>query len=64
MTEDLEISDEALEAAQRERLRQRVERVLEAMRRERIDWRPVAFITPDGRIALRVVPIEMPPQEQ
>ena len=58
------ISDEALEAVRRDRFRQRVERVLEAMRRERIDWRALAFITPDGRIALRVVPIEMSPQEQ
>jgi len=57
-------SDEALEAVRRARFRQRVERVLGIMRQERIDWRALAFITPDGRIALRVVPIEMSPEEQ
>jgi hypothetical protein len=38
---------------------QRLRRVLEVMRAERIDWRGAPFFTPDGRIAVRVVPIEM-----
>ena len=38
---------------------QRVGRVLEVMRAERVDWRGLASVTPDGRIVTRVVPVEM-----
>jgi len=36
-----------------------VERVLAVMQEERIDWRGVARVTSDGRIAVSVVPVEM-----
>jgi len=29
------------------------------MKEERVDWRGVAFVTPDGRIAVQVTPVEM-----
>ena len=54
-----EISDQAIEALKRERFQQRVQRVLEVMQRERVDWRGVAYIAPDGRIGARVAPVEM-----
>ena len=54
-----EISDQAIEALKRERFQQRVQRVLEVMQRERVDWRGVAYIAPDGRLGARVVPVEM-----
>jgi len=54
-----EISDQAIEALKRERFQQRVQRVLEVMQRERVDWRGVAYIAPDGRVGARVVPVEM-----
>ena len=53
-----------LEQLRRQRFQQRLRRVLEAMRRERIDWRALPHLTPDGRISARIVPVEMPPQEQ
>jgi hypothetical protein len=53
-----------LEQLRRQRFQQRVHRVLEAMRRERIDWRAVPYLTPDGRIIARIVPVEMAPEEQ
>ena len=53
-----EISEERLDEIRRQRFQQRVERVLEVMRRERVDWRGIAHITPEGRIAVRVVPVE------
>jgi hypothetical protein len=55
-----QITDEAIELLQRQRFQQRVQRVLAVMREERVDWRGVAFLTPDGRIGVRVVPVEMP----
>jgi len=61
---DPELSDAALEELRRQRFQERVQRVLAVMTRERIDWRGIACITPDGRIAVRVVPIEMSPEEQ
>jgi hypothetical protein len=45
---------------QRRRFQERVERVLEVMRRERVDWRGLPFIGADGRIGVRVVPVELP----
>jgi hypothetical protein len=48
-----------LEQLRRQRFQQRVHRVLEAMRRERVDWRAVPYLTPDGRITARIVPVEM-----
>jgi len=54
-----EPSDEVLEAMRRQRFQDRVQRVLEVMKKERIDWRGVPFLAPDGTIGARVVPIEM-----
>jgi len=54
-----EMSDMDLERMRRERFRRRVERVLAAMNKERIDWRGVPFIAEDGRIGVRVEPVEM-----
>ncbi len=54
-----EISEEQIEQMRQARFRERVERVLAAMKKERIDWRGVPFIGPDGRISVRVVPVEM-----
>ena len=42
-----------------EQFQARAKRVYEEMRRQRIDFRGVPFVTPDGRIAVRVVPVEM-----
>ena len=53
------MSDVDLQRMRQERFRRRVERVLAVMNEERIDWRGVAFIAPDGRIGTRVVPVEM-----
>ncbi|MFB3882890.1 MAG: hypothetical protein ACE149_16620 [Armatimonadota bacterium] len=58
--ESASLSDEEIRAMQRQRFQQRVERVLEVMRRERVDWRGLPFIGADGRIGVRVVPIELP----
>jgi len=54
-----QMSDEEIEQMKRQRFQQRVQRVLEVMRQERIDWRGVAYITSDGRIGVRIVPAEM-----
>ncbi len=54
------LSEEQLEEIRRQRFQQRVERVLEVMQRERVDWRGLPFIGADGRIGVRVVPIELP----
>jgi hypothetical protein len=53
------MSDEAIELLKRERFQQRVQRVLVVMEQERIDWRGVPFVSADGRIGVRVVPVEM-----
>jgi hypothetical protein len=58
MSEEQGLSDDAIERMKRERFQQRVQRVLEVMREERIDWRGAAFITADGRVAVRVLPVE------
>jgi hypothetical protein len=58
MSEEQRLSDDAIERMKQERFQQRVQRVLAAMREERIDWRGAAFITPDGRVGVRVFPIE------
>jgi hypothetical protein len=55
-----ELSEQRLEEIRRRRFQERVERVLEVMRRERVDWRGVPFIAADGRIGVRVVPVELP----
>ena len=55
-----ELSEQRLEEIRRRRFQERVERVLEVMRRERVDWRGVPFIGADGRIGVRVVPVELP----
>jgi len=54
-----QLSDDAIEAMKRQRFHQRVQRVLAVMQQERIDWRGVPFITPDGRIGVRLAPVEM-----
>jgi hypothetical protein len=60
---DAQHSTEEMEQELRRRreaeFQQRVERVLEVMRAERVDWRGLASVTPDGRIVTRVVPVEM-----
>jgi len=53
------LSDDDIERLRRERFAERVQRVLAAMREERVDWRGVAFVTPDGRIAVQVTPVEV-----
>jgi hypothetical protein len=53
------LSDEAIRAMQQTRFQERVQRVQEVMQRERVDWRGVPFIAPDGRIGVRVVPVEV-----
>ena len=53
------LSDADLEALARRRFEERVNRVLAVMREERIDWRAVPYVTPDGRIAARLAPVEM-----
>lgn len=59
---DEELSDEELAALKRRRFEARVQRVIEVMRRERIDWRGVPYIGPDGRIRARVAPVEVEEQ--
>lgn len=54
-----ELSDEAIEAVRRRRFEERIARVLAVMRQERVDWRGIAYLTPDGRVAVRVVPVEV-----
>jgi len=64
-TEGPELDDDALERLRQERFQQRVEKVLGTMREERVDFRGVPFITQDGRIAVRIVPVEaasVPPE--
>ena len=56
--EKVDLPDEALEMLRQQRFRERVERVLEVMRRERIDWQGLPFIKPDGRIGVRVAPFD------
>ena len=53
------VTDAELERIRRQRFGRRVERVLAVMREERIDWKGVPFIAPDGRVGVRVVPVEM-----
>ena len=54
-----EVSDEAIRQIQQQRFRARVQRVLEVMREERIDWRGAPYITLEGKIAVRLLPTEM-----
>ena len=56
--DDPGLTDEAIEEMKRKRFESRVDRVLAVMREERIDWRGVPLVTPDGRIGVRVVPGE------
>ena len=53
------LADEELDRLRRERFRERVGRVLAAMRQERIDWRGHPYLTGDGRIGVRVEPVEL-----
>jgi len=53
------LSDAELESLRRRRFEERVERVQAVMREQRIDWEGIAFVTTEGRIAVRVVPIEI-----
>jgi hypothetical protein len=52
------ITDAELEGLRQARFRERVQRVLVVMQREGVDFRGVPIITPEGRIAVRVVPVE------
>jgi len=56
---DYHPSDQELETLARRRFQERVNRVLAVMREERIDWRAIPYVTPEGRIAARVAPVEM-----
>lgn|GEM_PF-1378665 len=58
-SERSELSEEQLEQMRQARFRERVGCVLAVMREERIDWRGLPTVTPDGRIVVRVVPVEM-----
>lgn len=42
-----------------EQFQARVRRVLAVMQQERIDWRGIPTFTQDGRVGVRVVPVEM-----
>ena len=55
-----DLSDGAIAELRRRRFQERVGRVLEVMQRERVDWRGAPFITGDGRIGVRVVPVDLP----
>lgn len=54
-----ELSDEELARLRRQRFEERVRRVLAVMQQERIDWRGAAYVAPDGRIGVRVMPVEI-----
>ena len=54
------LSDAELELMTRQRFQARLDRVLAVMREERIDWRAVAYVTADGRLAARVAPVDVP----
>lgn len=54
-----DLPDEAIEELKARRFRERVARVLAVMQEERIDWRAAPFLTPDGRVGVRVLPVEM-----
>lgn len=58
-TAEAGMSDEAIEQLKRRRFQERVQRVLAVMQEERIDWRGVPHVTPDGRIGVRILPVEM-----
>jgi len=57
--EDTHVTDAELERLRRERFQARVNKVLAVMREEQIDFRGIPTITQDGRIAVRIVPVEM-----
>jgi len=54
-----ELSDEAIREIAQRRFQQRVNRVLAVMKEEGVDFRGMAVITADGRIGVRVAPVEM-----
>jgi len=56
---DPTLSDADINEMKRQRFQQRVRRVLAVMQEERIDWRGVPHVTPDGRIGVRILPVEM-----
>lgn len=53
-----ELSDDAIAEIRRRRWQARVQRVLAVMREEGVDFIGAPFLTPDGRLAARVVPVE------
>lgn len=53
------LPDEELDRLRHERFRERVGRVLACMREQRIDWRGRPYLTSDGRVGVRVEPVEM-----
>ena len=58
-TDSPPLSDADIDEMKRQRLQARVRRVLAVMQQERIDWRGMPFLTRDGRIGVRVRPVEM-----
>jgi hypothetical protein len=58
MNDEQQLSDDAIDELRQERFQHRVQRVLAVMQAERIDWRGLPVITADGRIAVRVVPVD------
>ena len=52
-------SDEAIEEIRKQRFQERVQRVLQVMRQERINWVGRPVIT-DGRIEVLIYPEEIP----
>jgi len=58
-----EMSDVEIERLKAKRFSERVQRVLVVMQREGVDWRAVPFVTPDGRIGTRVMPVDLPARQ-
>ena len=58
-----EMSDAEIERLKAKRFAERVQRVLAVMQEERIDWRAAPFISADGRIGTRVVPVDLPARQ-
>ena len=59
-----EMSDVEIERLKARRFAERVQRVLAVMQEERVDWRAAPFISADGRIGTRVVPVDLPAGRQ
>jgi len=53
------ITDQDLAQLRQQRFNERVGRVLDAMRQERIDFQAVPYLTADGRVAARVQAVDV-----